>query len=529
MDELKKKNPVVIVAIEEEDNLGVRYIASVLIKAGYVVKILDFQLANWKIYNKIIEFDSLIIGFSIIFQSHIHKFADLIKFLRSKGISCHFTAGGQYPSLRPKELFELIPDLNSIVLFEGEYTFLELVKSIYNNNKWKKLNGICYKENGSIVTNPLRGLEKDLDKFPIPFRPGLMTYALGKKYATLIAGRGCYHNCTFCNTRSFYSKPPGPVKRIRKPELVVREMKLLYKKFGCTIFIFQDDDFPVGGTNGRKWAEEFCYYLNVGGFSKKILWKINCRPDEFEEETFQLMKTNGLFMVFLGIEDGTIEGLKRMNKKTTPQQALHAVDAFKKMGVTLNFGFILFQPSSTFKTIQVNLKYLKQICKGGFVPLSFLRMIPYYETRLEEELRESGRLKEKAGLLTYNFLDPALEHFYDFVSDSFNEWLNHRYGLLNISKWILSYTSVYEKYYSPTPEYNNMVNTAHQIISKNNNFFFKTLESLIDIFNESNNYQNNHILEKHRINIANHHQQYNEVLKSVISNLEGIVRYRHLT
>ncbi len=245
MDELKKKNPVVIVAIEEEDNLGVRYIASVLIKAGYVVKILDFQLANWKIYNKIIEFDSLIIGFSIIFQSHIHKFADLIKFLRSKGISCHFTAGGQYPSLRPKELFELIPDLNSIVLFEGEYTFLELVKSIYNNNKWKKLNGICYKENGSIVTNPLRGLEKDLDKFPIPFRPGLMTYALGKKYATLIAGRGCYHNCTFCNTRSFYSKPPGPVKRIRKPELVVREMKLLYKKFGCTIFIFQDDDFPV--------------------------------------------------------------------------------------------------------------------------------------------------------------------------------------------------------------------------------------------------------------------------------------------
>ncbi|MCD6544351.1 MAG: cobalamin B12-binding domain-containing protein, partial [Flavobacteriaceae bacterium] len=148
MIELKKQKPVVIVAIEEEDNLGVRYIASCLIKAGYIVKILDFQLANWKIHNKIIEFDPLIIGFSIIFQSHIHKFADLIKFLRDQGVSCHFTAGGHYPSLRHGDVFDLIPYLNSIVLFEGEYTFLELVKSIYNNNKWKKLNGICYKENG---------------------------------------------------------------------------------------------------------------------------------------------------------------------------------------------------------------------------------------------------------------------------------------------------------------------------------------------------------------------------------------------
>ncbi len=528
MDALKKHKPVVIVAFEEEDNLGVRYIASALIEAGYVVKILDFRLGNRRIYQKIIEFNPLVVGFSIIFQFHLHKFANLIKFLRDQGIKGHFSAGGQYPSLRPQELFEIIPGLNSIVLFEGEYTFPELIQSIYNDNKWTGLAGICYKKNGSIITNPLRKLERDLDKFPFPFRPRLMAYALGKNYATLIAGRGCIHNCTFCNTRSFYSKPPGPVKRIRKPELVVKEMKLLYNKFGCSIFIFQDDDFPVGAKNGKKWVEEFCFHLNTGGFSKKILWKINCRPDEFDEETFRLMKANGLFMVFLGIEDGTLEGLKRMNKKTTPEQAIQAVNGLYKMDIKLNFGFILFQPSSTFESIKVNLRYLKQICRDSYVPLSFLRMIPYYETKLEEELRESGRLKEIAGIPMYNFLNPKLDHFYDFIVESFNQWLNDRYGLLNISKWVLSYTSVYEKYYSPIPEYFSMVNTARQIISESNNFFFETLESLIDIFSGKNDFIDDRLLERYRINIADHHQKYNEVLKSFLSNMERIVRYKEI-
>jgi hypothetical protein len=55
--------------------------------------------------------------------------------------------------------------------------------------------------------NQLRPLEPDLDRFPISIPDGLEDFALDKKFATLIAGRGCIYNCVFCDIRKFYGQP----------------------------------------------------------------------------------------------------------------------------------------------------------------------------------------------------------------------------------------------------------------------------------------------------------------------------------
>jgi radical SAM superfamily enzyme YgiQ (UPF0313 family) len=178
----------------------------------------------------------------------------LINYLREHGIHCHFCAGGHYPSLKYNEVLQIIPQLDFVVLFEGEYTFLELARSIYVGQDWKHIDGIAYRENSSIIANPLRPLEKDLDNFPLPVRQPLKEYTLGKKYATLLASRGCYYDCSFCSCREFYSRGGGPVKRVRRPEMVVREMELLHEQKDCSIFMFQDDDFPVAHNRGKTWV-----------------------------------------------------------------------------------------------------------------------------------------------------------------------------------------------------------------------------------------------------------------------------------
>ena len=236
-----------IVAFLEQDNLGVGYLASMLLQNHIDVGIVDFCLGRQSILEYILRTKPSIVGFSIIFQYHIHDFRDLMAYLRAHGVRCHFTAGGHYPSLRYADLLELIPDLDSVVLFEGERTFLELVRSSRLKGKWKSLEGIAYRQRGRTVANPLRPLESDLDRFPPPVRQPLKECAFGRKYATILAGRGCYHNCAFCSVRRFYSGPPGPVKRVRRPEMVVAEMELMHRDLGCSIFLFQDDDFPVAG------------------------------------------------------------------------------------------------------------------------------------------------------------------------------------------------------------------------------------------------------------------------------------------
>ncbi|MHC4619912.1 MAG: B12-binding domain-containing radical SAM protein [Planctomycetota bacterium] len=516
-------NPVLFVAFEEQDNLGVGYLASVLSRAAFDIRIIDFRLGKQAILNHIIRYGPLVVGFSIIFQYHIYDFKDLITFLRERGVNCHFTAGGHYPSLRYAELLDIIPALDSVVLFEGEHTLLDLVRSIYAGKQWKRIKGIAYKNNNAVVVNPLRPLERDLDRFPPPVRQPLKEYALGKKYATLLAGRGCYYNCSFCSIRQFYSKPPGPLKRIRRPEMVVREMQLLHRQLDCSVFMFQDDDFPVAGPKGTDWVTRFCQSLAREGLADKVLWKISCRPDEVRADTFRLMRDAGLFLVYLGIEDGTDDGLRLMDKRTTAQENVKAADTLKELGIRYDFGFMLFHPSATSRSIMDNLAFLQKLCGDGSSPVTFCKMLPYAETKVEYELRKRRRLKGRPGFEDYDFIETPLNYLYSFAADSFEDWIGKHDGLLNIARWARYYLSVYRKYFPITPPFRAMDKTVNEVISQSNIFFIDTLRMLLHIYSAKKPEHNAAVnLPAIRKEIAARHSRYKSKLTEVLNRTEAM-------
>jgi radical SAM superfamily enzyme YgiQ (UPF0313 family) len=477
-----RDEPVIIVAFLEQDNLGAGYIASMLLQNEIDVKIIDFRMGKRLILEHIIRQNPSIVGFSIIFQYHIDDFRDLICYLREHGVNCHFSAGGHYPSLRYTKLLNMIPGLDSVVLFEGEYTFLELAQFIYAKKEWKDIEGIAYRDNGSISANPLRPLEENLDAFPTPVRQPLKEYALGRKYATLVAGRGCYYNCSFCSIREFYSKPRGPVKRVRRPEMVAREMELLYQQKDCRVYMFQDDDFPVTTRRGKEWTKRFCELIADKGLSDKILWKINCRPDEIDAKLFKLMRDSGLFLVYLGIEHGTDDGLHLMNKRMTAETNIQAVNTLKKLNISYDFGFMLFHPATTFQSVMENLDFLVKICGDGSSPITFCKMLPYAETKIEHELHSQGRLKGKPGFEDYDFLDIALDRFYSFMTFCFMDWIAQHEGLQNAARWTRYYSLVYRKYYPMTSKFRNLDRAINECIARSNMFFIDTTRKLVDIF-----------------------------------------------
>lgn len=472
----------VIVAFLEQDNLGVGYIASILMQNHIDVRIVDFRLGKQEILNEVLRVKPSIIGFSIIFQYHINDFRDLIAHLRTQGVRCHFTAGGHYPSLRYADLLELIPELDSVVLFEGEYTFLELVRASRADGKWKSLEGVAHRQDGRVVANPLRPLERDLDEFPPPVRQPLREYALGRKYATILAGRGCVHNCAFCSIRQFYSRPPGPVKRVRRPEMVVTEMELLHHELGCSVFMFQDDDFPVAGRAGEQWAADFCERLVQKGLHKAIMWKINCRSDEVRAELFRRMKDAGLFLVYLGIEDGTDDGLAFMNKHMRADANCTAVDTLKKLGIEYDFGFMLFHPDSTFRSIAQNLDFLESICGDGSSPITFAKMLPYAETQIEYRLREEGRLKGPPGFEDYEFKNPCLNSLYALMVECFQEWIGQRDGVLNLARWARYSLAVHRKYCRRTRTSAALERALRECIAQSNRCFLETTRGLMALF-----------------------------------------------
>jgi anaerobic magnesium-protoporphyrin IX monomethyl ester cyclase len=515
--------PVVFITVLTYDNLGVGYMESLLAEEGFKTSAIDFSKKKSAILKILKRLDPLLIGFSVIFNNYIDQFAELIAFLREKGINCHITAGGHYASLRYEELFQHIPQLDSIVRFEGEYPIVELARSVAEGKEWRNIDSIAYKLDNKIHYNNVRPPETDLDKYPFPNRSAIKNYAFDKKFTTIIAGRGCIHNCSFCNTREYYRQALAPVKRIRKPEAVVSEMDYLFRKEGCSVFIFHDDDFPVRTSGKSDWTERFCNEIERRKLNQKIIWKINCRPDEIDNDRFAMMKKHGLFLVFVGLEDGTDLGLKRLNKHMSVAESLNGISILKNLGIDFDFGYILFQPVTTFTLLNQNLDFLNKICSDGYSPVTFLRLVPLYYTSIAEELEKAGRLKVTKDSMDYNFPEVSMDNYYDFVMKCFTEWLQHPDGVENISKWARNYFSVYNHFYNSRPEVTVYHNRLRKIISESNVYLLDTMKELSLLFETKRyNSDKNPVLQSYRREIKSKHSHYRA---EIINNMAMLMSF----
>ena len=129
----------------------------------------------------------------------------------------HVVIGGTHPTIYPQEMASH-PDLDSIVMGEGEQTFSELLAALNEGKSLAEIAGVGYKENGRVRLNPKRDFIQDLDGLPFPSRDLLSTEkyynVLGDSkvlMTSLLTSRGCPFKCTFCTNKD------GKVCRMRSP------------------------------------------------------------------------------------------------------------------------------------------------------------------------------------------------------------------------------------------------------------------------------------------------------------------------
>ena len=195
---------------------------------------------------------------------------------------------------------------------------------------WHDIQGIAYVRDQKAIATPARHLLEDLDQLPYPERNYEPDAVLGRNIMPILASRGCARTCSFCSIHTFYRAAPGRMVRTRKPAEVVREMLMLHEERGITIFLFQDDDFPLFGPVWRRWANEFVDELHRNRLPGKVIWKMNCRADVVERELFLRMREAGLYLVYMGLESGSEQGLETLHKQITVAQNVTAVESSEK-------------------------------------------------------------------------------------------------------------------------------------------------------------------------------------------------------
>jgi anaerobic magnesium-protoporphyrin IX monomethyl ester cyclase len=251
--------------------------------------------------------------------------------LRTAGITSHFTIGGHFPSLCPDEVLKHFPELDSVVRFEGEHTIVDLADRLLSNGDWRETPGLAFLKDGQFTESPPRPLVEDLDSLPYPYRPFEPDQMGSFVTLPLLASRGCARRCSFCSIHTFYRNTPGKVVRVRKPVKVVEEMLYLLQHHNVRVILFQDDDFPLWGSAGRRWADELVARMYDAGLVDRIIRKISCRAEYVEYELFRKLRDAGLFLVYMGLESGTEQGLRVLNKEMSVQENLAAVRILKEL------------------------------------------------------------------------------------------------------------------------------------------------------------------------------------------------------
>ena len=378
-------------------NLGLGYLAAVLLKNEYRVKVLDFnndsqRLAKsfqfklgivrpetWdKRVDRVSKWEPNVIGISIN-SFTLENALGIIKYCRSKiGDRAKYVVGGPHVTMFRKDFLEKNKDLfDFAVVGEGEETIIDLLKNIKNP---KKVKGIIYydlKKNQLIETKP-RSLINNLDSIPFPNFEVFDSVMAGEGLFNyqMTSSRGCPYGCVFCFhmwTRRW---------RARSPENILEEIKFAKKRFHFKTLTFWDDNFTLDLDRAKKICDLF--------LAEKLDLKYSLaglRADRIDEELIEKLKKSGCIGIAIGIEDGDPSTFPLVGKGETLEDIKKAVRLIQRYNIPLLAYMVTGLINSSYKSFLCSLKFVENLGVTAHWSIAF----PFPDTPLYDWAKENGR------------------------------------------------------------------------------------------------------------------------------------------
>jgi len=309
--------------------LGLAYIAATLKTAGYEAKVFDLIDVPFFQAEKLIRKEEPdVVGISCNLTDYRWGAFKLAQIVRRLNPKTKVVMGGSHAThLYAQVLTNFSVDI--IVRFEGEETFLELIKALEAKTDLRSVKGIAFRLGSQIIKTDDRPPIDNLDSLPFPLHSSnefdrYIHYSapasfkgktVGKlKSVNIMASRGCPHNCVYCSIAQFWPRRC----RLRSPKNVVDEMQVLCEKFGVMHFTFFDDLFTL---NQQRVIEICKEILNR---KLDVCWECVTRVDLISEELLAWMKKAGCVSISYGVESGSDVVLKAINKRQSRAQVAKA-------------------------------------------------------------------------------------------------------------------------------------------------------------------------------------------------------------
>ena len=340
--------------------IGLYYLAALLLENRHDVEILNlYNLHNdpQTIESILREKRADMIGFSV-FNANRWGALDVAKIAKQIDPNVKVVFGGVAATHLWDHFLNHFPQVDFIVLGEGEYSFLELIHCVERNDfdGLETIKGIAFrKQDLAIKTEPAE-LIRDLDRLPVPAK--YFSY----QYVTLT--RGCPANCSFCGSPQFW----GRKVRWHSADYFVTQLELLYRR-GIIFFYFSDDTFTLK----KNLVIEICKKILTKELN--ISWYAISRVDHIDEEILYWMRKAGCIQISYGVESGSEKIRKLLNKNLAKEQIKKAFSLTARYSILARAYFIYGCPGESTETIKETIDLIEEI-KPLSIIFYVLRLFP---------------------------------------------------------------------------------------------------------------------------------------------------------
>jgi radical SAM superfamily enzyme YgiQ (UPF0313 family) len=290
--------------------------------------------------------------------------------------------GGWFPSAVP-ELFLTGASADAVCIGQGEVTFGQMLDALQAGEPLDDIKGLALLRDDHVVFTPRQAIvgyevtgvtpfetidlqryyaeqrrQCEVERSPsgrgirhrFPDPPGRSAYPAISYYSSY----GCPEPCTFCNS-------PGITERRYKmlsAEQILDHVEQIMRKDPFVGLRFQDANFGVS----HKRTHDFSKGLIERGLD--VVWHTTIeikQINQYSDETLDLMRDSGLYIVTTGIESASWEMQQAVGKRIKPGESLKAVAKLDERGIVAGCSYIIGYPGESEESMRATLEEARAI------------------------------------------------------------------------------------------------------------------------------------------------------------------------
>jgi radical SAM superfamily enzyme YgiQ (UPF0313 family) len=372
--------------------LGIAALTSAMRAAGFEARMMDLHDAGWEEVERFLaESDADVVGVSCFTFGRTNALR-IAALARKVLPGATVVAGGAHATFFPEQVLAG-GNVDVVVLGEGEATMVELAAALESGADLRSVPGIVYRQGGETITTTHRPRTENLDVFPFPAYgafdlslykspeiPGVFQDLPGTH---VITSRGCPFKCRFCSVNRFFDGNWS----FRSPAHVVDELELLVEKYGVRHVYFSDDLFSLLPER----VIEICKAIIDRRL--EIVWMAETRVDCVDGEMLAWMRRAGCYRVYYGVESGSPEILRSINKRFTVGQVAEAFALTHRAGIEPCCFLMVGNPGETPRTIAETVDLVNAIRPATMPTIGITTILP--GTDLYDLSRRQGLISDE--------------------------------------------------------------------------------------------------------------------------------------